>query len=498
MGQLVSVLCYGLAGVGGFAIGRSRRRPAHPVLTPVGSSLFALALCAAAEFHLSRHQTTSGPVSGDMLYVQQWLTPYRVSDKKVDATGAAYFEVREGLRLRGYVFRSEAFMGTVYGYGGPMALIAFVGADGMLIDYRITRSYETPRYIRWLGSWMESLKGRAVFGSRPMEGVHAVSGATLSSRAILRLLCGSGEQFAATVLGEGGPVVGARRFTAESLDWPLMYSLTAVVLALAAVYHGRLWGRLAVLVYTVLVGGLQLNRQYSTDHVLRLLSGQDLLGGSPAGLWLLLGIPIVVLLAGNIYCGYLCPFGAIQELAGFIVPARFKARLSLGTIRGARFVKYGLLFVFVAVFLATGSKHVLEADPLALFFNMRFWREPLAASPGLITGVVALLGSLMVTRIWCRYLCPAGAFLSLLNHVAWLRRWLPARRIGRCEFALTGRDQLDCLYCDRCRYDSALLPKREDVVGRTVNAPPTIVFVVAILYLAVFILVPVVERALKP
>ena len=63
----------------------------------------------------------------------------------------------------------------------------------------------------------------------------------------------------------------------------------------------------------------------------------------------------------------------------------------------------------------------------------------------------ALLGSLFYTRFWCRYLCPAGAFLSLLNHVRLLRRWVPSKWFGQCEFGLTASDHLDCLCCDRCR-----------------------------------------------
>jgi hypothetical protein len=56
--------------------------------------------------------------------------------------------------------------------------------------------------------------------------------------------------------------------------------------------------------------------------------------------------------------------------------------------------------------------------------------------------------------------------LSLFNLAGWLGRFLPAKKFGRCEFGLGGRDHLDCIHCDRCRYDSRLLPAREDVVAR--------------------------------
>jgi hypothetical protein len=47
-----------------------------------------------------------------------------------------------------------------------------------------------------------------------------------------------------------------------------------------------------------------------------------------------------------------------------------------------------------------------------------------------------------------------GAFLSLLNNVVILKKYLPAKRFGRCEFGLTAKDRMDCIYCDRCRYEA--------------------------------------------
>jgi polyferredoxin len=304
-----------------------------------------------------------------------------------------------------------------------------------------------------------------------MQGVNAVSGATKSCDAILRLLRNSGSRFDASVLAGEQVADSAEVDWLQKVDWLIVYWAGGIVLALIAIHLGSLWGRIAVLVFTAGVGGIWLNRQYSTDHVVRLLSGQGLLGSPLANACLLLGIPLVVLLLGNLYCGYLCPFGAVQELLGFVLPKRFKARLRLSTMTAARFAKYGVLFSLVVVFFVTGSKRLLDLDPLTLVFSRHFWSEGLLASPGLILAILVLLAAPLVTRVWCRYLCPTGAFLSLFNLAGWLGRFLPTKKFGRCEFGLNGRDHLDCIHCDRCRYNSPLIPTREEAIANIGGAP---------------------------
>ena len=54
----------------------------------------------------------------------------------------------------------------------------------------------------------------------------------------------------------------------------------------------------------------------------------------------MIGIPLLVVLVGNIYCGYLCPFGALQELIGDLLPARVRLDPDLPVWRAARLLKY--------------------------------------------------------------------------------------------------------------------------------------------------------------
>jgi hypothetical protein len=161
-------------------------------------------------------------------------------------------------------------------------------------------------------------------------------------------------------------------------------------------------------------------------------------------------VPVLVLLFGNLYCGYVCPFGAAQELLGFLLPKRARVVPLPAEMRLARFIKYLVLGVLVVAFFLSHDRRTLGGDPLVSVFGLR---SAPSNWPAWMLGVVAvaLVGSLFHTRFWCRYLCPAGAFLSLLNHVRLLRRWVPAKWFGWCEFGLTAGDHLDCLYCDRCR-----------------------------------------------
>jgi hypothetical protein len=69
------------------------------------------------------------------------------------------------------------------------------------------------------------------------------------------------------------------------------------------------------------------------------------------------------------------------------------------------------------------------------------------------------------SRFWCRYFCPAGAFLSLFNKIAFFSRLLPAKRYANCEYGLSFNDKLDCIYCDKCRFES-----RRDGIAEAASA----------------------------
>ena len=211
---------------------------------------------------------------------------------------------------------------------------------------------------------------------------------------------------------------------------------------------------------TLVLGGVILNAQYSSEQIATLLSLQTPAMTLTGAFLLAAGVPLAAAVFGNIYCGYICPFGAAQELLGYIIPARFKQPLALEKMRQARFIKYAVLFVLVIVFFLSRDRTTLAADPLISVFSGRLslsdiqWSISERQSSILVILAIILLGSLFYTRFWCRYLCPAGAFLSLFNKIAILKRILPAKRFGRCEFGLTPTDQLDCIYCDRCRHQA--------------------------------------------
>jgi hypothetical protein len=169
---------------------------------------------------------------------------------------------------------------------------------------------------------------------------------------------------------------------------------------------------------------------------------------------LVVGVPLMALLFGNLYCGYVCPFGAAQELLGYVLPRRFRPASPRDQMRLARFIKYAVLALLIVAFFLSRDRRTLAGDPLTSVFGLR---SALSGWPAWMFGAigVALFGSLFYVRFWCRYLCPVGAFLSLLSHLRLLRQWVPAKWFGTCEFGLTATDHLDCLSCDRCRHTVA-------------------------------------------
>jgi spermidine synthase len=436
-----------------------------------------------------------------------------------DARKVSYFTVRdESGNVGGYIFSSEDMAPDVRGFGGKMNFAIYVDAAGKLINFHIIRSNETPSYLSLLGRWCELLGGRQLFGPQPFADVDAVTGATISSKAILSALETSGQRFATQILGRSIQSEQQKkvRWAGYLPDTQGMYLIGAFLLALIVTYRGGFWSRLGVLIFNIVVGGVILNAQYSSEQMASLLSGNTAAPGLTGVFLLVIGVPLLVIIFGNMYCGYICPFGAVQELLGYVLPRKFKPPLLAPTSRGqggvermrkARFVKYCVLFVFTIVFFLSRNRVTLAADPLISIFNFRFSISGLRlasvswlAEGGWMWLIAAVLaGAIFYPRFWCRYLCPVGAFLSLFNNVVILKRYLPAKRFGRCEFGLTAKDHIDCIYCDRCRYEAKAVLK-EDVLPAGGYVPMNLLsryFVVSVLVVAIFISAISVNRFLE-
>jgi len=476
-------------------------------LRRLGYILFGIGACvvlcsnvlavAGAKLRPSLPQYAAQALAGERS-IEQESTVLGDSTRKIN-----YFRVYDANdKPCGYIFSSEDLAPEVRGFGGKINLGIYVDTIGRLINFHIIRSNETPAYLDLLSqadanepAWYDHLTGRKLFQLQPFADVHAVTGATVSSEAILSALQTSAHRFANQILGQPlEPQPKERSRFANMTDTNGIYLIGAFALALIVIYKGGFWSRLAVLCLNLVAGGIILNTQYSSEQTASILSLQTPTLGLTGAFLLAVGIPLLIIFFGNIFCGYICPFGAAQELLGYVVPEKLKPTISPETMQKGRFVKYVILLVIIIVFFFSRNRTTLGADPLISIFNLRFLQLSIVS----ITAI-ALLGSLLYTRFWCRYLCPAGAFLSLFNNVVILKRYIPAKKFGLCEFGLTGKDQMDCIYCDRCRYQAKSAVRKEHLLRPHLTPARLHVrfFMAGILILAVFVSTVSVNRFLQ-
>ncbi len=178
-------------------------------------------------------------------------------------------------------------------------------------------------------------------------------------------------------------------------------------------------------------------------------------------LWLVVFVTLLIWGRGT-FCGWLCPFGALQELVSRlmrVVGVRHK-RVRPRWDSRLKWIKYGVLAVIIASIWAAPSatELLVEVEPFKTAVSLYFVRDwPYVAWA---VGCIAL--SVFVYRGYCRYICPLGAALAALNP---LRRWgWIARREAcgqpcqtcrsRCDYQSIARDGKiayeECFQCLDC------------------------------------------------
>jgi spermidine synthase len=343
------------------------------------------------------------------------------------------------------VVASIAAAPEVSGYGGPINLLLAVDRDGTLVGVRCLSSHETPAYTSGLADWVAGLSGTDLrAGPLRLERVDGLSGATVTSRAALETINRAAGRAGEAAFGSAIPPLQAPPSVALG---PSFWATGVLLLAALAVHlSGSRRARLLLLVAAVAVLGLWLNTPITEIDLVNLSLGNAAAPTESPQRWLLLGFAaLTALLFGPIWCGLLCPFGALQELlsrAGRWLGLRSYPDRRVD--QAARYVKYLLLALMLTAVWITGDTLWAALDPMQQIFGGRIggWMLLLAGA--------ALLGSLVYVRFWCRYFCPLGAFLALGNKVALLGRHAPKRRFKHCDLGVQHEYDLDCIRCGRC------------------------------------------------
>jgi ferredoxin-type protein NapH len=179
--------------------------------------------------------------------------------------------------------------------------------------------------------------------------------------------------------------------------------------------------------------------------------------------------------AGRWICGWLCPFGWLQELLHRIpgrklqVPKRF---------RWLKHTKYAMLAILVILLPMLAVNYAGQGDPwFCKYFcpagtiegalPLMAANESLRAAAGLLfdwklfvaAAVVAM--SVFVYRFFCKFFCPLGAIYGLFNRLALYRMRVDARRCtgcGKCAKACKmdvepcrEPNSPECIRCGCCR-----------------------------------------------
>ncbi len=125
---------------------------------------------------------------------------------------------------------------------------------------------------------------------------------------------------------------------------------------------------------------------------------------------------ILAILFGPVFCGWICPFGTVQEWFGKIGKRIFKRKynnfIPYAIDRWLRYARYLVLAWIIYVTATSARLWFADFDPYFALFN--FWTSEVAVG-GLVVLGITLAASLLVERPWCKYACPYGAVLGVTN-----------------------------------------------------------------------------------
>ena len=181
-------------------------------------------------------------------------------------------------------------------------------------------------------------------------------------------------------------------------------------------------------------------------------------------------------LLGRFVCGFLCPFGLVQDLL-FKIPFVRKIRKLPGekSMRWLRFVFLGIFVILLPMFVVdiTGlgepwfCKFICPVGTLEGGLPLVLLNSAMRGAAGflfkwkLLILIITLLSSIMIFRPFCRYVCPLGAIYGIFNKISFYQIKIDEEKCTKCGACQKickldipvwqNPNSMDCIRCGDCK-----------------------------------------------
>jgi NosR/NirI family nitrous oxide reductase transcriptional regulator len=294
-------------------------------------------------------------------------------------------------------------MAEANGYGGPMKVLVAVDGFGTVSNILVIENRETPSWYHKViaAKYPEKLKNKSYKDRFELgSDVDGISGATYTSGAMAEAVRKAVRDVASTRLGyevepEKKPDI---EFGIPELSLILLFSIG--LFSSQKQYKFKKKVRWITLISGMILLGFVFERPLNLVHINKFLTG----------FWpdwklhfywylLIFGVfSVLVIKKVNVYCTWICPFGATQECLGKMGRAK---HISVGKYAGIlRWINRGVVWLAVVIALIFRNPGLSSYEVFGTLFSLT------GTNLQFLLLTIIVLTSLFVKRPWCNFFCP--------------------------------------------------------------------------------------------
>lgn len=232
----------------------------------------------------------------------------------------------------------------------------------------------------------------------------------------------------------------------------------------------RVWRRIIQVISFLALPGLFTSIFYAMKDIYSaILTGTFSLSAMFPQLTLFTGSMIITILTGRFFCGFLCSFGAMGDFLWFLSKKTGNKGLKVNEKADAwlKNLKYVILaFIILGIWtfsLGNIGKMIGPWAVFGMYSKIGSWPsfKYLLTIGGFLL-LLIIIGSLLIERFFCRYLCPLGAVFAVVSRFRLFRIKKERSKCGSCRLCtnkcsmgiplyqydtVTSGECIDCFEC---------------------------------------------------